>query len=162
MTSIITPPPLDIEEVSAWISLGMIYGLGGETFRQLLSTFGTPQQIYAIPVAQLKQVVKPEIAKAISAGIDEVKVKPALEWLQQAGNRLVTLADADYPQALLEIADPPSLLYVKGDLACLKQPTIAIVGSRNATPARDRGWPARTARNAIFRWPAWSAVWRWA
>jgi hypothetical protein len=30
------------------------------------------------------------------------------------GNHMVTLADAAYPQALLEIADPPTLLYVKG------------------------------------------------
>ncbi|MDD4926981.1 MAG: DNA-processing protein DprA, partial [Methylotenera sp.] len=46
---------------------------------------------------------------------------------------LVTLADAEYPQALLEIADPPPFLYAKGNLALLNQPSIAIVGSRNAS-----------------------------
>jgi DNA processing protein len=134
MMSIIAPPLVDVEELSAWVSLGMIYGLGGESFRQLLTAIGTPQHIYATPVAQLKEIVKPEIAQAIAAGIDEVKVKPALDWLQQPENRLLTLADEDYPRLLLEIADPPPLLYVKGDLACLKRPAIAIVGSRNATP----------------------------
>jgi len=134
MNSIIAPPLVDIEELSAWVALGMIYGLGGESFRQLLSAFGTPQHIYATPVAHLKEIVKPEIAKAIAEGIDNAKVKPALDWLRQTGNRLVTLADEDYPRALLEINDPPPLLYAKGDIACLQQPTIAIVGSRNATP----------------------------
>lgn len=134
MTSIIAPPPVDIEEVSAWVSLGAIYGLGGESFRQLLAAFGTPRHIYATPVARLKEFVKSDIANAIGAGIDKDKVKPALDWLQQEGNQLVTLADENYPAALLEISDPPPFLYVKGDMACLKQPTIAIVGSRNATP----------------------------
>lgn len=132
--SIIALPPIDIEELSAWVALSMVYGLGGESFRQLLSAFGTPQHIYATPVAQLKEIVKADIANAIGAGIDAAKVKPALDWLQQDGNRLLTLADEDYPRLLLEISVPPPVLYVKGDLACLQRPAIAIVGSRNATP----------------------------
>jgi DNA processing protein len=56
------------------------------------------------------------------------------DWLGQPGNSLMTLADSDYPQALLEIADPPAVLYCKGRRELMRQPSLGIVGSRNATP----------------------------
>jgi DNA processing protein len=45
----------------------------------------------------------------------------------------VTLGDADYPKLLLEIPDPPLLLYCRGQLQFLNRPALAVVGSRNAT-----------------------------
>jgi DNA processing protein len=57
-----------------------------------------------------------------------------LAWLEDAQNHLVTLADATYPSTLLEIPDPPPLLYVKGHVEMLNRPTLAVVGSRNASP----------------------------
>lgn len=60
-------------------------------------------------------------------------IERTLEWLQQAGNQLLTLADAGYPQALLDISDPPLMLYVKGRAELLARPALAVVGSRNAT-----------------------------
>jgi DNA processing protein len=47
---------------------------------------------------------------------------------------VLTLADTAYPKQLLEIPDPPALLYVAGDARLLSSPALAIVGSRNATP----------------------------
>src|SRR5574340_81356 len=61
-------------------------------------------------------------------------IAPALAWLEDGNNRIVTLADSDYPQALLNIPDPPLLLYVKGRLDLLNRSALAVVGSRNATP----------------------------
>jgi DNA processing protein len=46
---------------------------------------------------------------------------------------VLTLADSRYP-LLLEIPDPPVLLYVAGDASLLRSPALAVVGSRNATP----------------------------
>lgn len=122
------------DDARYWIGLSLINGLGGETFRRLLSSFGTPQQIYATPTSTLKQVVSPEIASQIANGPDEERLAPALEWLTQDNNRLITLADTSYPAGLLEIPDPPPILYVKGHVERLNTPTIGIVGSRNATP----------------------------
>lgn len=122
------------DDARHWIGLSLINGLGGETFRRLLSSFGTPQQIYTTPVSSLKQVVDVNIANLIAGGPDEERLAASLEWLQQPGNQLITLADTSYPANLLEIPDPPPLLYVKGDATCLSRPIIGIVGSRNATP----------------------------
>jgi DNA processing protein len=46
----------------------------------------------------------------------------------------MTLAEEDYPKSLLEIADPPAVLYCKGRRSLLSQPGLGVVGSRNATP----------------------------
>ena len=123
----------DIAEKALWISLNSIYGLGSQAFFQLLKTFGSPTDIYAASHTQLKQVVSDKIVSEIKKGVDEDSLTDSLDWLTRANNHLVTLADASYPKALLEISDPPPLLYAKGNLALLNQPSIAIVGSRNAS-----------------------------
>src|SRR5262249_51845981 len=60
-------------------------------------------------------------------------VERALAWVEQPGNAIVTLADAAYPRLLLEIPDPPGLLYCRGRTELLNRPSLAVVGSRNAT-----------------------------
>jgi DNA processing protein len=47
--------------------------------------------------------------------------------------RLVSRADPEYPQTLLQIYDPPTPLYVRGDVSVLNQPSISIVGTRRPT-----------------------------
>lgn len=118
---------------SLWISLGNISGIGSQTFCQLLKTFGSPSQIYATSYTQLTEVVSDKIATAIVQGVDEQSLADSLHWLSQPNNHLITLADTEYPKSLLEIPDPPPFLYAKGNLALLSQPSIAIVGSRNAS-----------------------------
>ncbi|MDO9365018.1 MAG: DNA-processing protein DprA [Methylotenera sp.] len=120
-------------EKSLWISLGNIRGIGPQTFCQLLNKFGSPSHIYAASLKQLKEVVSDQIASEINQGVNHDALADSLYWLSLANNHLVTLADAEYPKALLEIADPPPFLYAKGNLALLNQPSIAIVGSRNAS-----------------------------
>ena len=77
------------------------------------------------------------IAEALQEIPDELE--PALErlqtWLAESDrHHLLTLGDARFPSALLQIADPPVLLYVLGDLEALSHPNkLAIVGSRNPT-----------------------------
>ena len=131
-------PSLTPEEAGLWIGLSLIPGLGSQTYCALLRRFGTPDQIYAASYQDLKSVVPDKIASVIREGLAREHVQDALDWLQQPHNHLITLADADYPRALLEIPDPPPLLYLKGDRARLNVPTIAIVGSRHDTPQGER------------------------
>jgi len=123
----------DIAEKALWISLSRVEGVGAHTFCQLLKKFGNPTRIYAASTQQLKAVVSDSIASEISLGIDEAALHESLHWLSQANNHLITLADSTYPQALLQISDPPPFIYAKGNPALLNQPSIAIVGSRNAS-----------------------------
>ena len=120
-------------DLASWIALNQISGLGNEGLRRLLQAFGSPEHIYATPVHALKQIVKPDVAAAIAQGFDETALAPTAAWLEDARNSIVTLADADFPHALLNIADPPLLLYVKGRRELLNRPALAVVGSRSAT-----------------------------
>lgn len=125
-------------DAALWIGLHQIQGLGGQGLCQLLRAFGDPANIYNSSYTQISAVVSPQVAHAITAGPDETLVAPTLEWLQLPNNHLVTLADPDYPRALLEIADPPPLLFAKGRLQLLNTPSIAVVGSRNASPQGEK------------------------
>ncbi len=120
--------------LKAWLALSLTRGLGDESARRLLKEIGLPEVIFSASQSALRHFVKTDIAANISNGIDETALAPALEWLQDDNNHVVTLADEHYPQALLNIPDPPLLLYVKGRLDLLNRHALAVVGSRNATP----------------------------
>lgn len=123
----------ELVEKSLWVSLGNVRGIGSQTYCQLLKTFGNPGNIYSASFKQLKEVVSDSIASEILQGVNHQALTETRHWLSQPNNHLVTLADPEYPQSLLEISDPPPFLYAKGNLALLNRPGIAIVGSRNAS-----------------------------
>jgi len=121
------------EALTHWLRLTLIPGIGGERQRRLLTAFGLPDQVFSAGHGALAKVVGDKLAHTIRDHDASAQIDLTLQWLEVPGNHVVTLADEAYPQALLDTADPPSLLYVKGDLASLNQPAVAIVGSRNAT-----------------------------
>ncbi len=107
-----------------------IPGLGCKTFLRLLASH-TPAQLFAEPAAALGALgLKSDIANAI-AKPDWSLIDYDLAWLSQPNHRVMTLYDEDYPSLLKEIADPPPLLFVRGNPELLSSPQIAIVGSRN-------------------------------
>ena len=140
----------DRRELAAWLRLSLTPGIGGEARRTLLKSFGLPQAIYDAGPRALATVVDPGLVEQLLAHDCSAAIEAALAWADQAGNRILTLADEDYPQSLLCADDPPLLLYAKGDPARLRQPMLAMVGSRNATAQglRDAEAFARTLGEA--------------
>jgi DNA processing protein len=63
----------------------------------------------------------------------EAALATAETWLEAPGHHILTLADDNYPRQLLEISDPPALLYVSGRADLLSRPSLAMVGSRHAS-----------------------------
>jgi DNA processing protein len=120
-------------ETLAWLKLGLITELTPTGFRKLLAALATPENICAADRATLARVVSPDVAAAIARGPDPERLDAAQRWLEDPANRLVTFADDAYPKLLLEITDPPPLLYLKGRPDLLDCPSLAVVGSRNAT-----------------------------
>ena len=137
----------EANELSAWLRLSLTEGVGNETARQWLAAYGLPQAIFeadpdalsASPSERLRRAIEtvPEALPALLAS--------TLDWLAQGQDRcIVTLGDAHYPASLLNIADPPLMLYMMGSLvprdeASASQglagmPCLAVVGSRNPTP----------------------------
>ncbi len=124
--------------VAQWIAMNFIPGLGNAGVCQLLATFGSTEAIFSASLHDLQDVTNNEIAQKISSGVDIELIQPTLDWLQKGDAHIVTLADENYPQLLLEITNPPALLYAIGDLRWLNHPSIAIVGSRNSTPQGEK------------------------
>ena len=122
--------------LAAWLRLMATEGVGTQTARDLLTHFGLPEEIFDAGFSALQKRVPEKIARILSAPIApdvQAHIEQTLAWAAQDNNHVITLADANYPQALLRIPDPPTLLYVKGNDALLNKPAIAIVGSRNAS-----------------------------
>lgn len=133
-----TRPSIEERDIALWLSLHSIPGLGNAGICQLLAKFGSPEAIFSAKNHQLREVVDEQVAQKIQSGINIELIQPTLDWLQKDHTHLITLADESYPRSLLEISDPPALLYAIGDLHWLNHPSIAIVGSRNSTPQGEK------------------------
>ena len=124
---------IDQKGLAAWLQLTLTPGIGGETQRKLLAAFGLPEEILAAGRQAVSEIIgkkaDPLFDFAHAAAVDR-----SIEWAAQKGHFILTLADADYPKSLLEIPDPPTVIYVRGNPDLLKQRGLAVVGSRNATP----------------------------
>jgi DNA processing protein len=127
----------DDAELLDWLVLTLTPGVGGESARKLLAALGSPQAALAAGRSIWREVAGSACELALCASRDEAQARAgqALAWRAEdpTHRHLLTLGDADYPAALLQIADPPVVLYALGDLARLRQPSVAIVGSREAT-----------------------------
>lgn len=128
---------MDRDACAGWLRLALTPGVGNDTTRRLLAAFGLPGAIWSQSPSAWATVTSARTARAmetvppsLDAAVDRL-----MQWLSQDGHHVVTLADQQYPASLLQIADPPPLLYVKGRLDALTHPRqLAVVGSRNPTP----------------------------
>jgi DNA processing protein len=129
---------LNKDDLRAWLRLVLTPGVGRETARKLLEAVGAPTAIFECKAARLSEVVGPKIVLALQEeplGLQD-QIDASLQWLSAASNRhVMVLGGAYYPQALLNIEDPPILLFAEGDLAILEVPMcLAVVGSRSPSP----------------------------
>jgi DNA processing protein len=135
---------MDTPELQAWLRLTLTPGVGNATARKLLAAFGSAQAVFAQSSLTLGQLVSAKLASALQTEPPALagQLQTTLDWLQAAGDRrIASLGDAAYPQALLDIEDPPLMLYMLGSLASRAETdgwrqaaSLAIVGSRNPTP----------------------------
>jgi DNA processing protein len=134
--------PLDDESWVGWLRLQMTPGIGSVSGRNLLRAFGDPAAIFSQSAATLRAVVQARQAQALLQlpSDFEAIARFTQQWLQseRRQHHMLVLGDPRYPFALLEIDDPPLVLYAAGSeraLNCLDASrSIAIVGSRNPTP----------------------------
>jgi DNA processing protein len=128
------------DELRAWLRLGMTDGVGNDAARKLLACFGSPQAVFDQTEAALGQVVTPKQAQALLSVPNELAVQCVRthQWLMYQpdthNHALWTLGDPHYPAELLQLADPPLMVYVMGQTERTLGNAVAIVGSRNPTP----------------------------
>ena len=117
-----------------WIALRLVRGVGNVTYRQLLDRFASPREILRTVPARLTEAgISARIAQAIAAFDQWQEVEAELEQLARLNARLVTQTDAEYPERLRQIHDPPPFLYIRGHVEPQDTLAIAIVGARTAS-----------------------------
>jgi len=124
--------------LASWLQLTLTPGLGAAALRGLLKQFGLPQEILGRRRADLAAFVPSTVLEALDSDGVRDAVSRALQWVEHPGHGVITLADDSYPRALLEIPDPPPLLYAVGRTELLQRPCLAVVGSRNASAQGER------------------------
>ena len=128
---------LDADEFEAWFRLLETPGLGREGARRLLAAFGSAGQVLQASAAARQQVIGAALAQAFDTAPKELpaRLRAAQDWLGGGeSRRVLCIGDDDYPAMLLQTPDPPLLLYLQGQVEFLHRRSLAIVGSRNASP----------------------------
>ncbi|WP_231886687.1 DNA-processing protein DprA [Methylomonas methanica] len=120
-------------QIKYWLAMLRSPGIGSQAIQRLLAHL-EPEQIFSASRATLSGLGFSEKLIDALQKPDWEKVEEDIRWLEQAGNYALTLDDADYPAQLREIANPPPVLFVKGNPALLLEPQLAMVGSRNPSP----------------------------
>lgn len=123
-----------LDERIYWVLLTMVKQIGPARFGRLLDRFGSAEAAWHASLLDLAGVGL-ERRAVESLGKLRASLDPEAEWrrLEQQGVSVVILDDPTYPAALREIADPPPVLYARGELSPSDDWAIAVVGTRRAS-----------------------------
>ncbi|MBI4506753.1 MAG: DNA-protecting protein DprA [Chloroflexi bacterium] len=122
------------DERLAWIAWSGVAGVGPATFRRLLERFGSAAEAWRAPAAELERCGVAERALAtLVAKRRSGWPGGVIERLAALGAQVLTWLDAAYPERLKQIASPPIVLYVRGDLQPADEWAVAVVGTRRAS-----------------------------
>ncbi|MBL3556252.1 MULTISPECIES: DNA-processing protein DprA [Marinobacter] len=144
-----------------WLLLSRLPKFGTRRQQAILEHLSDFQSLLTSNAATLKAVgLASETIEALEAwrrqDLDHPVVASAAGIRRdciRTGTDILTLADADYPEPLKHIADPPLVLFLRGDRSLLGREQIGIVGSRNATRAgleHARSFAAALGRKGLL------------
>ena len=126
---------MELDTSLPWLALALTPGLASRLSARLLKRFGSPDAVFRAPLSDLEGCRLP--APVAQSVYKKEAFKRAEKELKAAGNidrcRLLNWTEPEYPQTLLQIYDPPVLLYVRGDTEVLNLPSLSIVGTRKPT-----------------------------
>lgn len=137
-----------VEERSFWLAWSTIYGVGPILLKRLHRHFGSLAQAWQAHPSELLAVEGFGLQNADTVVAQRQKLDPEQIWQHhtKANPQFWTPADADYPRLLLELPDPPPVLYYRGSVEPQEnrgqRPAVAIVGTRSPSEY-GRRWTRR-------------------
>ncbi|MDK8462445.1 DNA-processing protein DprA [Marinobacter sp. SS13-12] len=154
-------PDLFQSETGFWLLLSCLPGFGARRQQAIREHFPDFHGLLTSNAATLKAIgLVSETIEALEAWRRRDAVHPVVASTLaihgdcvRTGTEILTLADADYPEPLKHIQDPPLVLYLRGDRNLLGREQIGIVGSRNATRAgleHARAFAAALGRKGLL------------
>ena len=130
-----SPEPAQHNDLLDWLTLSMVSGVGPRTLKLLLDQFGTPAAVLDAPASALRDVqgVGPKLSREIASARSKIDAAAELALCRANGLSVLIPTDPAYPRMLTEIHDPPSVLFLRGQVKPADMLSVAIVGSRHAT-----------------------------
>jgi len=123
-----------MDQRAFWVGLSLVPGIGPAKFRRLVEQLGSPEAAWKARPALLAEIgLDRRSIESLVTTRSRVELEREMEKLHRVEARVLTLEDPGYPRQLRNIADPPPVLYLKGDLSPSDDPAIAIVGTRRPT-----------------------------
>ncbi|HEY6943583.1 MAG TPA: DNA-processing protein DprA [Candidatus Acidoferrum sp.] len=126
---------MQLDSSLSWLALGLTPGLASRLSARVLRQFGSPEGVFRASRAGLEACHLPsETTEAVLKRKAFPRAEKELAAVRKIdGCTLLNWTEPEYPQTLLQIYDPPVLVYVRGDPQVLNLPSISIVGTRKPT-----------------------------
>ena len=131
------------QDISPWLLLSFLPGLGPVKTRQLLECLGSPERVLCAPRDELSQLLPGKMVNSICSHQSQQKIQQQLQqacaWYESSdAHYILTPESMLYPKLLKELPDAPVVLYVIGNASLLSEPQVGVVGSRRPTPGGRR------------------------
>jgi DNA processing protein len=123
-----------VDQKAFWVGLSLVPGIGPAKFRRLIDGLGSPEAAWKARPAHLAEAgLDRRTIESLVATRSKIDLDREMQKLNQLSVKLLTLQEEGYPERLRNIADPPPILYLLGELLPEDDICVAIVGTRRAT-----------------------------
>jgi DNA processing protein len=117
-----------------WVGFNMVKGIGAVRLQALMDYCGSLEAAWKAPSDRLRAVgLPPKVLENLLRVRREHSLEAVWENLQRRRIQVLTWEDEGYPRRLLQIDQPPPVLYVRGELRQEDEWSVAVVGTRRAT-----------------------------
>ncbi len=124
-----------MDKKAYWVGFNFVKGIGPARLKKLLNFFGDVQIAWQAPDDALRAAgLSQKIIENLLQVRNHIDIQAKIDRITESGIDILTWDDASYPKRLLEINQPPPVLYVRGNLQPEDEISIAIVGTRRITP----------------------------
>ena len=119
-----------------WLALALTPGLGPTRIARAVENLGgDAARVFSLALTELEGLWIPaKSAQFLADGRGRAAAEKEWKLVRDAGAAILTMADEEYPERLLEIYDPPPVLWVRGSVELMSRPGIAVIGTRVPTP----------------------------
>jgi DNA processing protein len=118
-----------------WMALTLTPEMGPTRIAKAVARLGGAERLFEVSLTELEAAGLPaRAAQFVFEGRAHNAAEQEANRVAEAGGYFLTRDDAAFPQRLMEIYDPPAVLWIRGDASLLARPGIAVVGTRHPSP----------------------------
>jgi predicted Rossmann fold nucleotide-binding protein DprA/Smf involved in DNA uptake len=128
-------------QATYWLALALTPGLGPTRIKKLIEHYGTAERVFHASLTELEATgMRAVSAQSLATGKSLELAQQECVKAVEAGAKIISLSDPEYPARLKEIYDPPVILFVKGSIECWPSPA-------------SRWWERVIPRPTAAAWP---------